>query len=566
VLVSPRDAARRDAAAPIRIRSFSQPQIEYRSGVPTVVEFDRAPFGEPSLSRASGRPTAFAWPSPARIGEEARRLALRTNAVEGVTGLSDLKSHLADVAPNVTSWRASSDSDDLARLGPMIGGPTLALLLDGSAIGDDRASSRPSAIDQRFSRSALMGFFLAELIMHACVQLNAPSELVSGQTPAMRAIARIVLTANVSTTEAERQLLLERARTAVDMIWNEVGPHASAVPMLTLKPEVTLGVGVDLGAQMLFVANEVETTFKGNFRQLAGLLGAPDAPHGGTDCVRVAAIEFGSDSTSLLIADYQETESGRATPHVIAVERWTHGTRQLVAATLGAIVMPAIERHLERCGISPARRFIEAILTTGITELAAEDPFFARRLDTKVLRPASEALLAIHGRAPQGLGNGFQRIALGQLVHHGHGRIGPLDRLLERTLQRRGSNGFSLADVHVEYSRQQLQALVREDYADVLRYVAAILRAQRFDLLLAHGVGARHPDLIDGLRELEVTSPYRVVVLSETAVGTAANVGSRTEGRNLGAVASMLAAYVGTSTQKPAELARVPLRIGAEGS
>ena len=60
---------------PLMLRDLSRPELSYARPFESRVEFSRASFGRDAVSRRSGRSSAFAWPSPMRVGPEAMRLA-----------------------------------------------------------------------------------------------------------------------------------------------------------------------------------------------------------------------------------------------------------------------------------------------------------------------------------------------------------------------------------------------------------------------------------------------------------------------------------------------------------
>src|SRR5262249_18491406 len=72
----------------LALRDLSRPEHVYAQAFESRVEFSRASFGHDGISRRSGRPNAFHWPSLARVGPEAVRLSVSAAGTEGPTGLS----------------------------------------------------------------------------------------------------------------------------------------------------------------------------------------------------------------------------------------------------------------------------------------------------------------------------------------------------------------------------------------------------------------------------------------------------------------------------------------------
>ncbi len=80
----------------LKLRDLSAPEHVYTEPFESRVEFSQAFFGKDHCSVRSGRHDAFQWPTIARIGGEAGRLAARRKGSEGSTGLSSPKRYLWD--------------------------------------------------------------------------------------------------------------------------------------------------------------------------------------------------------------------------------------------------------------------------------------------------------------------------------------------------------------------------------------------------------------------------------------------------------------------------------------
>ena len=66
--------------------TLSQPQHVYAEPFESRLEFAQANFGKDNWSAKSGRSNAFIWPTFARVGKEASRLASCRKGTEGPSG------------------------------------------------------------------------------------------------------------------------------------------------------------------------------------------------------------------------------------------------------------------------------------------------------------------------------------------------------------------------------------------------------------------------------------------------------------------------------------------------
>ncbi len=78
----------------LALRDLSLPHRVYAEPFESRIEFAQVVLGKEQLACQSGRNDAFIWPTIARVGPEAARLANRRRGTEGSTGLSSPKRYL----------------------------------------------------------------------------------------------------------------------------------------------------------------------------------------------------------------------------------------------------------------------------------------------------------------------------------------------------------------------------------------------------------------------------------------------------------------------------------------
>jgi hypothetical protein len=157
----------------LTLRELSRPEVLHADPFESRAEFARTSFGSEAISRRSGRPSAFSWPSPVRVGPEAVRLAGARIGTEGASGLSSPKRYLWDDRPSTQGWRYNGRAADGVTTDPPVGGPFMALVTETGGVLGQRGLSAPAG-KARFSRQSIFTFMLAEILLQAFNQMNAP--------------------------------------------------------------------------------------------------------------------------------------------------------------------------------------------------------------------------------------------------------------------------------------------------------------------------------------------------------------------------------------------------------
>jgi hypothetical protein len=510
----------------LRLRDLTAPHEIHEGPFPTHAEFNAPPFGDAVLSRDSGRHDAFSWPSLVRIGHEARRLSLRNNGTEGVTGLSNLRSFLLDDAPSPGLWRQSTEDQTAVEHGPMVSGMMLMHVGEnGTVLGTEppdpsRALNGPTkpAIRPRFSRASMIGFFATELVLHALAQVNAATpDGIGGGDNQVRELRQIVVLAPPALSEREREALRARVDAGIVLAWRGLGWERGVVGA-PQRPSVVLGLGGDLGVQVAFLHDEVTHKYQGRFRDLLQVYHGDDRH--GPDTLRVASVEFSSRATSLAIVDYTASEhplgSESWSPSIKVSERLPVGTDAAAQALIWSMVLPAIESALEAAGLVPARHFLDEITGRSTTSLLVEDPYFTRRLNRKVLWPASRGLLALdeHGASSTHAGN--RSIALGTLVELGGGRLDGIANVFETAALQAGAQNFHLADTEIALPRGAVGRLIADEMHDTVAQVSRVVTAHACDVLLLAGDGTRLPAMRRAVLAALPIAASRIIDLNST--------------------------------------------------
>lgn len=529
-------------ATPLELRDLTNPVVRHAGPLPTRVEFAPQPFGEAGLSRLSGRPDAFAWPSLVRIGHEAAALSLRASATPGVTGQSALTALLEDRAPADEAWRYGRDGGDGGAVGPVVAGVLLAHLAeDGTRLSDSGAAKAP-AVRPRFAPSSLLMLFLAELLLQAVSAVNAVGQpQAAGRSAGTRRLQRVVVTVPGAMTPLEQQRILGSLDAAVDLVWQAQGWDAAQELGAPPRPETRLVPGTDVAAQMFAVRREIALRYGNEARPFVAAMSRAAAPAPG---LRVVSVELGGASSGAVIADYALAADGSLAPVQAVADRWTGGVEAVVEAVASAFVTPAIAAALERGGMRAPELFLSRALD-GTTARPSIERNLARRLASKIMRPAAAALVRIARELPAGLASGRRSYTLALLVARGGGRMQPQAREFDELAKRAGAADVRLEAVVVPLNQRHLDAVIRAASGPSVARAAELAARHDCDLVLVDGALGSVPAVRDALISRLPVEPSRIVLGGIAGDRSAADeemsAGSLVAGRVAGVVGAYLA-------------------------
>lgn len=509
-------------AVPLRMRDLSSPADIHSGPIPTIVEFDNQTFGNAALSRRSGRTDAFAWTSLVRIGVEARRLALRANATEGITGLTDLASGLDQTSASDVVWRFSTPDAAAGKTGRMVSGETLRHLSESGDVTQRTdglipgpAGDSPSVMRPRFSNSALAGFFIVELLLHAISEINSaasgsPFASAASERNDIRHIERIIVTTPVAMPQTERQNLIERVNTAIDLIWRTQQWDQPGQLAQPVKPQLALGIGADVGLQLVYLFTEVRNKFGGSFSDLVDCVrrrtGDPDA----RDSLRISSLELSRRAAGLTVIDYDVAHDGSVQAGLVLTDRTGTGGDRVVDAICELYVLGAIKKRLAGCGLADPDGFVQEYVSADCDQPGAVH--HGRRLYSKVLRPAAGGLFETYVSMPARGAEGVRRYRLDHLVASGGGRLDPVAAHFEAAAAAAGAAGFQLATIALDIGRRNIQKLVESELWPIVNAMTDAIQTSDSDVLLMGGDLAQLPDLLDQVLARRPVPAGRIVV------------------------------------------------------
>lgn len=355
--------------AELQVRSLSAPQHLNETLFTSRMEFAEASFGKSHFSMESGRSDAFVWPSIARVGDEARELAMQRRGTDGRSGLSSPRRYLWDERPADQAWRfsqvnAHSRQEPLALAFPLAG-----LINDeGQPLYTLPAEDRMPVFTPQYSRSALMTHMLCELLAQAISQINsAASRQRLGGTSSPRQLRKVILTLPSAMPQQEREIFRSRMHEAIALVWKILCWHpqdADFSPDHCLVPPPAIHMDWDEAScgQLVWLYNEAAVNFGGQTEALFTHLSRPDRPAAegaaaGRE-LRVASIDIGGGTTDMAIVNYALDDGRgnnvRIAPNLLFREGFKIAGDDILLDVIRRCVLPALQNALLNAGVADA--------------------------------------------------------------------------------------------------------------------------------------------------------------------------------------------------------------------
>ncbi|CNE60103.1 virulence factor SrfB [Yersinia nurmii] len=354
----------------LQLRDLSQPHYLYNELFESRVEFSQAAFGKQNFSVESGRDDAFIWPSIARVGREASRMALLRQGTEGATGISSPRRYLWDEESFTPGWRFSRTATKSHGEAPAIALPLTNLINDeGQPLYALPLEERLPVFSPHYSRSALMTFMLSELLAQALMQINSPAQRQKmNHASAPRQLRNIILTLPSAMPKPEREIFRRRMHEAIGLIWKALGWHPmdddftcaedkakSHVPV----PDVHMEWDEATCGQMVYLYNETQVNFGGRTEAFFASMARPDKPLAADETagksLRIASIDIGGGTTDLAITQYVLDDgvgsNVKITPRLLFREGFKVAGDDILLDVIQLYVLPAVQAALKKSGV-----------------------------------------------------------------------------------------------------------------------------------------------------------------------------------------------------------------------
>ena len=506
---------------PLALRDLTRPEFVWQKPFESRVEFSRAVFGDDALSRRSGRAGAFTWPSPLRVGPEAVRLAGQSIGNEGATGLSSPKRYLWDERPSSLGWRfAAARGPGAAPEPPVTGGFMMALTETGEVVS--RSRNAAPAIRARFSRSSLYTLMLAEILLQAIGQINAPATRAARRNADVpRRLRRVILTLPTAMPVAEQRIARRRAEHAVELVWDLMGWSAAAAaeraPAAPVPPRVSARLDEATATQLVWLYAESVHRLQADARQLFGLMGRVREGYGASPSLRIASIDIGGGTTDLAVTTFALAQDQEIRPTQNFREGFKIAGDDLLQTVIERMVLPPLEQALGEAGLREPKSFLRRVLGGARGGQAESERQLTRQFVARVLEPCALALLSEYETLTAEASGPFARLPLA--AGPGRPRHDRAIAFFERIATDAGAVGFTLDAVEVPAEAGAMDGLVRGTLGPVLADLCEAAHAFDCDVLLLSGRPSRLRAVTDVVLAKLPVPAHRIVHMQGYAAG-----------------------------------------------
>jgi hypothetical protein len=509
-------------AVPLALRDLSRPELVHSRPFDSRVEFAQASFGRDAVSRRSGRPNAFRWGSPVRVGPEALRLAAETRGNEGATGLSSPKRYLWDRRPNLQGWRFNGLASDGVTREPPVSGPFMAFVSETGEVLRGSRRGEP-AVRARFSRSSLFTFLLAELLLQAVGQINAPASRAArrfADTP--RRLRRVILTLPPSMPLAEQRILRERAEGAVKLAWDLLGWSAPADGggLPPPEPRILLNLDEATATQIVWLYTETVQRLAGDAAGLFELIGRRRPGAGEGHCLRIASLDIGGGTTDLMIATWMVENRSAILPRQEFRDGFKIAGDELLEAVIAHAVLPGFTTALKAAGCREAEAFLKQLLGGDRGGESEVERHLKRQFVQQVLEPCALAILhAYEKAAPTEKGEILRRPVSAILAAEPQPANPRAVAFVEQAAARAGAAGFRVAEVVVAADAARVDALVQATLGPILADLCEVIWHYDCDVLLLSGRPSRLRAVQDLVLAKLPVPAHRIIPMHRYPVG-----------------------------------------------
>lgn len=496
----------------LSLRELTRPDLVHADPFESRVEFARVSFGYDAISRRSGRGSAFNWPSPVRIGPEALRLAGTRIGTEGSTGLSSPKRYLWDDRPSTQGWRFNGKGMDGVTNDPPVGGPFMALVTETGGVIGQRGMSTPAA-RPRFSRQSIFTFMLAEILLQALNQMNAPgSRARRRDADKPRRLRSVLMTMPPGMPVAEQRILKERSQDAVRLAWAMLG--------MANRPGPVVKADLDEASatQIVWLHNEITERLQGDSRALMELIGRVRPDVGAAPCLRLASIDIGGGTTDLMITTY--TLSGEAiVPRQEFRESFKIAGDDVLERIITSIVLPAFRTALAAAGVADPQALLTRTLGQDQGGQDEQKRHLRRMFVSMVLEPAGIAVLhayeGIEGRAS----GEVCRATIGQLLGPDLPGASRALSYLDDAAAAAGATDFHVENVEIVGDTARIEPVVSGVLGSVLADLCEVVWTYDCDALLLSGRPSRMRVVTDMVLAKAPVPTHRVIGMHRYRVG-----------------------------------------------
>lgn len=531
-------------AVKVQLRDLSEPLHVYTDPFESRIEFNKASFGNEDISMSSGRPTAFSWPTVARIGPEAQRLAGLRRGSEGATGMSSPKRYLWDEDARQDGWRFNNQAVH-GEHAPAATGVFFTTLVNDegqplhkvpSIIPEHDERHFPS-FRARYARSNLMSFALTELFLQTLVMMNSPEHRLRRRNADLpRQLRRIILTMPTALPLAERQILRKQAEAARDLVYICLGQASverngegaqELIPAEGVElPDIRINWDEASATQAVYLYSQVANAYSGDARGyfLRSRLPMNASDPAMDDDFRLATLDIGGGTSDLVVTSFRvEGKGANVTlfPKPIFREGMILAGDDIAYQVIAEHVLPPIREALGTAGHGDRADYMMQRLFGGNRSgMHVEDQLLRQQFAVHVAMPSALRLIGAYEEWDRVSGGANESFTLGDLFSEPGSAGASVIAEINKSAAREGAAEFDLSEVSIPVDPRAVDLTVRGVALEMLQAMAEIVYRSRADMLILSGRPSRMPAIQEVLSESMALPPHRIVPLHSFKVGS----------------------------------------------
>lgn len=522
----------------LELRDLSKPHHIYSEPFESRLEFAQASFGKENWSAKSGRSNAFMWPTFARVGKEAGRLAGCRKGTEGPSGLSSPKRYLWDEEPFEHRWRFSSISDQSDKEPYAIAYPFNKLINSNGDALYNLPDDDP-VFHATYSRSSLMMFMMSEVLTQALTQMNSPSQrLRLSHASRPRHLRNIIITIPPSMPKPEREIYQKRVQEAVGLVWKALGWHLEDEPIIGEGaalawppfPEINLQWDEATCGQAVYLYTEIMNNFGGRPEEFFAIM-RRNLEEGENNKLTVATIDIGGGTTDLVVTDYS-LDAGNAGigggAYIVPEQRFRDGFKvagdEIVLETIQQLIIPAITNALKAKGIGEPEILLSRLI--GSEAVSVSDAMKRQQFTLQILYPIALTILAeFENCNPIDLTE-QKTLTFRELLEESTQPTAEIIEYFAAGVRRQTGdhlNMFNILDVPISLSLRKIYELFisnRLEICKTIRSLCEVVYLYNCDVLLITGRPTKLPGVQALFRMFLPLPPSRIIPLHGYRTGT----------------------------------------------
>ncbi len=521
-------------SSPLELQDFTIPVAngivnKYRDSFDMRLAFNKANLGGNFGLENSSQ---FVYPSMIRLGNEANRLIhIATNqnlGSEKTSTFSSPKRFLWDEKPQNQEWEfVQIEGENTHTI--YIEGISEQLNLDGSL-----NTEGSGAIENRYSRKALMTFAFLEILSQAKMQINSFEQRKHwGYESMPRKIGRIIVTCPTAMSHQEQIALRKCAEDAAIIIdrffnntylqkieVNEIGKKIRVIPsakkLSAIEERNEWIYDEATSSQFVFLYAEIKQRYKKNVRDYFDFYGKVRDDKALDDYQKVSltvgSVDIGAGTTDVMIAAYKYEDSDSQctlTPVPLFWESFYFAGDDLIKQLIQQLIIEGqhspIERKLRELRKKPVD-VLQPFLGTDVG-VSARNRQLRSDFNLQISVPIVSSYLEL-------LNQGTDDKILSYIDIFGNNP--PTLSVLQHF---QNSFGFSFSDLQWTYNKNIVAEIVEKVFDTLIGKISALLSYYKCDIVLLSGRPTSLKPLSDLFLKYYAISPNRLKSMNDYRVG-----------------------------------------------